>query len=186
MKKLLQDKIERTSMLPLNDAEIETLNSRKNNQLFISIVTYIIIILTCYLLWKNTGSSSNLDDKSFRINFSNSETESFQKAIPYILGSILLITSCFFIKFIRLTIIPLSNDIRDRVKLQLFFVPTKSFKKINGIYYLALPFLKSQQIELNSKEYENIGHKEELCLEITPNALHFISLYKEDKLIKKF
>lgn len=186
MKKLVQDKIGRTLIVPLNDAEIETLNSRKNDQLFISIITYIIIIFICYFFWNRNNESMNLDNKSFRINFSKSETEAFKEIIPYICYGIVFVTSYFFLKFIRQTIIPLYRDIKNGIKLQIFFIPAKSPIRISGVYYLALPFLKSQQVQLSSNEYENIGHNEELCLEITPTAIHFISLHKGEKLIKYF
>lgn len=182
----MQNKIRETSASNITDAEIQSLNSKRNDQLFFSLIAYIIIIVLCLFFWKSNNISYNLDNKSFRINFSKSETEAFQQAVPYICILIISVATIFFIRFLRQTILPLSRDIKKGIKLLVYFTPERSAKKINDIYYLDIPFLKSQQLELTKEEYEKIGNKEELCLEITPNAMRFLSLNKNNYVIKRF
>ena len=185
MQKLIQERIIRTIITPLTDSDRNKLNNRKNEQLLIILFAYLFISGICLFFW-NAGSSMNLDNKSFRINFSNSETESFQRTVPYICGSILIVTTFFFIKFLVQSIIPLTRDIRNGKKFLLYFIPEKSKNAELNNYFLTTPLNKNQEVEISQEEFESLSEKTELCLEILPISVHVLRLTNGQKVIRYY
>jgi len=186
MKNLAQEKIIKTSSLPLTEMEKLKLTRRWNDQLFIAILIYLLLIIFCIFLWKANAKTMDLDSKSFRIHFSESETFSFQDSIPYISIVILLFATFFFCKFILDTIIPLTKDIKNGAKLLVYFRPEIPVEPINNTFFIGLPLIRKQQIELNKEEYLKFSEQEEWCITIAPNSFHLITLQIQNEEIKYF
>jgi hypothetical protein len=184
MQKLIPEQIIRTVIAPLTQTDRQELSDRKNKQLLVIISVYIIISGFCALVWKTGSGSMNLDNKSFRVHFSDSDTYSFQMLVPYICGFIFLVTTFFFVKFFVQSIIPLIRGIRNGKKSLLYYIPVKSTETSVNSYCLSTPLHKNQQVKVSREEFESIGEKEELCLEIVSDTVIVLRLTKGQKVIK--
>ncbi len=178
MQNIIEEQIIRIETVPLTKIDLQTLIKRKNDFSFLAISTYIIISSICLYVWLSKPSSNNVDNKSFRVFFTNSDKEVFQESIRYASLIIFLIATFFFLKFIKQSLIPLIKDIRGRQKLMLYFFPIKTIDSEPISYNLSIPLKKLLKVEVSKEEFESFTDKEVLTLETTPFSAFFLSLNK--------
>jgi len=75
MQNIIEEQIIRIETVPLTKIDLQTLIKRKNDFSFLAISTYIIISSICLYVWLSKPSSNNVDNKSFRVFFTNSDKE---------------------------------------------------------------------------------------------------------------
>ena len=184
MKRLIQDQIIRSTIIPLTENDKIFLRDKKNNLLFAAVCIYIVIAGFCLFFWTRKSQLLDLNNKSFRVNFNNGETDRLKEGIPYICALIFLVCTFFVIKIFIQSIVPMIRDLKKGKKSMLYFVPHKSPISSSNTYFLSLPIYGYPTIEVGAEDFGNPNNKEEFCVEMAPQSAILLQLNKNGKSIK--
>lgn len=90
----------------------------------------------------------------------------------------------FFIRFYLQTAAPFIKDIKQNKKLLLYIKPEKTEMAFFNKYYITTPVQKKQQVQIDSKDFNNLTGHSNLILEIATNSQIMLRLTSNGKEIR--
>lgn len=96
----------------LSDKELFLLRRKRDNQLFLYIISYVIVTGFCIHTWVRSWQSFSIEEKMRWIHLSESEKDNFRDMTPYICATAIIGVSMIFIYLIIKQILPLNKVLK--------------------------------------------------------------------------
>jgi hypothetical protein len=179
---MIFDSVSYTKMEPLTLNEIRLLKNKVVRQLRVYLPGYLL--LTAIAIWFLLRGPEVLNDSKSRLqrlDITEDTRALFWVVAPYFSLFLFLLTTIFLVIYYFKSVRPFIKDIKEGKKITVFYRPKKTAMALFNRYYITIPLLANQQIEVNKADFDKINDNDMLCLEMGPASCFLLNLKTKEE-----
>ena len=183
--KIIKEQVSYTEEKPLQPAEIQKLKDKVFRLVMLYLPGYLLLLTGAIIIYINAPESYKTVVNP-GADFDEEETSRMWKLAPYVSMFVVLMSTIFFGKIYYQSILPILKDLKQKVKLLVFYKPEKNAMAVFSRYYLSVPLFTKRQVQVDNNDFNLISDSDELCLHLSKNSFIVLGIKKDDKEIKYY
>jgi len=178
--KIIKPQISYVEEEPMQAEEIQKLKDKVYRQIMIYLPGYLLLLTGAIIIYINAPESYKTVVNP-RAEFDEEETSRMWTLAPYVSMFVVVMATIFFGKIYYQSILPVIKDLKQKVKILVFYKPRKSAMQVFNRYYVSVPIFPMRQIQVDNNDFNLISETDELCLHLSKNSLIVLGIKKNDK-----
>jgi hypothetical protein len=183
--KIIEEQISRTQEQSLLTAEVQLLRDKVYRQILLYLPGYLLLLTGALIIFLNAPESYKVVVNR-SADFDDEETSRMWRLAPYLSLFVVLMATIFFGKIFYQSLLPILKDLKQKVKVLVFYKPQKNAMAVFSRYYVTVPLVTKRQVRVDENDFNLISESDDLCIELSKNSLIVLGIKKDNKEIRYF
>ena len=164
---------------------MQLLRDKVYRQILLYLPGYLLLLTGALIIFLNAPESYKVVVNR-SADFDDEETSRMWRLAPYLSLFVVLMATIFFGKIFYQSLLPILKDLKQKVKVLVFYKPQKNAMAVFSRYYVTVPLVTKRQVRVDENDFNLISESDDLCIELSKNSLIVLGIKKDNKEIRYF
>lgn len=183
--RIITEQVSHIQEQPLLPAELQRLKEKVYRQIMMYLPGYLLLLTGALIIYLNAPESfKTVVNRA--AEFDDEQTSRMWRLAPYISFFVLLMATIFFGRIFYQSTLPILKDLKQKIKIIIFYKPQKHAMAVFSRYYISVPLNAMRQVRVDQNDFELISGTEDLSVELSKNSLIVLGIKMDGKAIRHY